>query len=98
MSDGLIYVLVGFAIAGFLAYKAMTAPPPPPNPSLVCPHCQARGSVRSYRVSRKQGISGGKATGALMTGGLSMFATGLSRKQGMTHMECSHCGTGWDVA
>ena len=31
-------------------------------------------------------------------GGVSMLATGLSRKETVTHMTCSSCGTGWDVA
>jgi hypothetical protein len=54
--------------------------------------------VTTKAAVRKRGISGGKATGALFTGGLSMVATGLSRKQHMTQMRCSNCGTAWDVA
>lgn len=65
---------------------------------LVCPHCQSVGTVTSRAVVRKQGVSGGKATGAVMTGGASLFATGLSRKGTVTRMTCSNCGTDWDVA
>lgn len=65
---------------------------------LVCPHCQTKGSVTSTVVTRKKGISGGKATGAVMTGGASMLATGLSRKEPARRMSCSNCGTSWDVA
>lgn len=64
---------------------------------LVCRHCRAVGQVTSQVVRRKRGISGGKATGAVLTAGVSMLATGLSRKQTVTHMTCSSCGTGWDV-
>jgi transcription elongation factor Elf1 len=65
---------------------------------IVCPHCQAKGGVTRTTVKKKQGISGGKATGALLTGGVSMLATGLSRKANFTRMSCSNCGTSWDVA
>jgi hypothetical protein len=30
-----------------------------------------------------------------MTGGLSLFATGLSRKQKLTEASCSNCGASW---
>lgn len=65
---------------------------------LVCPHCQTRGHVTVRIVSRKKGISGGKATGAILTGGASMLATGLSRKEPARQMSCGNCGTTWDVA
>jgi len=64
---------------------------------LVCPHCQTYGAVTSRAVVRKKGVSGGKATGALLTGGLSMLLTGLSRKEAATRMWCGNCATGWDV-
>jgi hypothetical protein len=54
------------------------------NPRLVCPHCQVKGCVRTKRVKRKKGISGGKAVGGLFTGGLSLLFTGLSRKEKIT--------------
>lgn len=70
----------------------------PPNPTIVCAHCQAKGTVKTRRVVRKRGVSGGKATGALLTGGVSMLGTGLSRNQRVTEMTCTSCGTIWDVA
>jgi hypothetical protein len=42
-------------------------------------------------VERKRGIGGGKATGAVLTGGLSTLATGLSQKQWMTKAHCDNC-------
>ena len=66
------------------------------NSAMVCPHCQARGSVRTKSVKRKAGVSGGKLTGALLTGGISILATGLSRKQGVTEAYCGNCGSSWD--
>jgi hypothetical protein len=65
------------------------------NPAFVCPHCHVKGSVHTKRVIVKKGISGGKATGALLTGGLSLFATGLSRKESNTQASCSNCRVAW---
>jgi hypothetical protein len=53
----------------------------PVNPAMICPHCGVRGNVRTKFVDRKKGVSGGKATAAVLTGGVSMLATGLSRKE-----------------
>jgi hypothetical protein len=47
------------------------------------------------QVKRKNGISGGKVMGGLLTGGVSLLATGLSRKQKMTHVHCYNCGADW---
>ena len=66
------------------------------NPILICPHCQTKGFVRTVPVKRKKGISGAKATGALLTFGVSMLATGLSRKETMTQAHCENCGSTWD--
>lgn len=62
---------------------------------MVCPHCQTKGRVRTKQVKMKQGISGGKATGAVLTLGVSMLATGLSRKQKVTEARCGNCGAVW---
>jgi len=62
---------------------------------IICPHCQQRGYVTTKKVQRKKGISGAKATGALLTGGLSIFLTGLSRKEEETEAHCSFCGATW---
>jgi DNA-directed RNA polymerase subunit RPC12/RpoP len=87
------------AFAGLVVYIAVgkAAEGASPSEVIVCPHCRTKGYVHARRVVRKQGISGGKATGAFFTAGLSMLATGLSRKQRVTHMTCSNCGTEWDV-
>jgi hypothetical protein len=69
----------------------------PVNPQVVCPHCQRRGAVRTKSTKQKQGISGGKATAAIMTAGLSLGATGLSRKRGVTQCHCGSCGMDWTV-
>ena len=65
------------------------------NSQMICPHCQSRGRVRTKRVTQKKGISGGKATAAVLTGGVSMLATGLSRKEAMTEAHCDKCGSTW---
>lgn len=68
----------------------------PKNSAMICPHCQTKGTVRTKQVDRKKGVSGGKATAALLTGGVSMLATGLSRKETWTHAKCEQCGSEWD--
>ena len=62
---------------------------------IVCPHCQTRGHVTACQVKLTKGISGSKATAALLTGGLSMLGTGLSRKEIATQAHCSNCGSVW---
>jgi hypothetical protein len=64
---------------------------------VVCPHCQRQGAVRIKRMKQKKGISGGKATGAVLTGGLSILATGLSRKGWVTQAHCDACNTTWNL-
>jgi len=68
-----------------------------PNPHMVCPHCQTKGSVSTVQFKAKGGVSGGKATGALLTGGLSLFATGLSRKVMVTQASCGTCQMTWTI-
>jgi hypothetical protein len=62
---------------------------------IVCPHCQVRGHVTTRQVRAKKGVSGGKATGAVLTGGVSLLATGLSRKENQTEMHCGNCNMTW---
>jgi len=73
--------------------------PPMPNRAaevLVCPHCQTKGFVTTRRETVKQGISGGKATAAILTSGLSLFATGLAKMTPVTKAFCSHCASSWE--
>lgn len=65
------------------------------NSVMICPHCHTRGSVRTNPVKQKAGISGGKATAALLTGGLSLLVVGLSRKENKTEARCVTCGNTW---
>lgn len=65
------------------------------NPHMVCPHCQTKGTVQTKLVKMKKGISGGKTVGALLTGGLSILAVGLSRKEQCTEAHCKKCGSTW---
>lgn len=66
------------------------------NPAMICPHCQQKGAVRAKPVERARGISGGKAIGALLTGGVSLVATGISRHEKQTQAHCDNCGSTWD--
>ena len=67
----------------------------PCNPQFFCPHCQTKGNVRIKAVSKKKGISGAKATGAVITGGMSVLATGLSRSENLTQAHCDNCKSTW---
>lgn len=39
------------------------------NAAMVCPHCNEKGKIRTMPVVKKKGVSGGKATAAILTGG-----------------------------
>jgi transcription elongation factor Elf1 len=65
------------------------------KPMIDCPHCGASGSVTVEHKKQKKGLSGGKSTGALLTGGVSMLATGLSRKEEVTVLTCKKCTVKW---
>ena len=67
----------------------------PKSTAMVCPHCHTKGTVRTKPVTQKKGVSGGKATAAVLTGGLSVLATGLSRKEHLTEAHCTRCGNTW---
>lgn len=67
----------------------------PINKELICPHCTNKGKVHTKLVTKKSGISGAKATGALLTGGVSLLATGLSSKGKMTQAFCGNCRSQW---
>jgi hypothetical protein len=65
------------------------------NSEMICQHCQTKGKVLTKTVKKKAGISGAKATGAILTGGLSVVATGLSRKDTVTEAHCANCSSTW---
>lgn len=95
-----LLVYAGFALGGYIAIVAAVnqrRSDAESGTKVICPHCQTKGQVKVTTLGRKRGISGGKATGALMTGGASMLATGLSRKQAVRHMACGNCRVEWDV-
>ena len=62
---------------------------------IVCPHCQLRGQVAARGSRDKEGVSGGKATAALLTAGASLLFVGLSRKRSRVHLYCRNCGMTW---
>jgi len=68
---------------------------PQRDKQIICPHCQTKGHVTTADVTVNNGISGGKASVAILTGGVSMLATGLSNRQAMTKATCSNCGSVW---
>ncbi len=67
----------------------------PIRPQIVCVHCQVRGGVRTIGIQKDAGISGKKASAAALTGGISVLATGLSRKELLTKAHCENCGSTW---
>ena len=78
----------------FIVFKVFEASAEP-NPELICPHCNVKGKISTRLVRQKKGISGGKAVGAIFTCGVSMIATGLSRKEQMTRAHCGNCNSVW---
>ena len=67
----------------------------PKNAAMHCPHCQVAGNVHTKQLTQKKGVSGAKATGAILTGGVSLLATGLSRKEQNTQAHCTNCNNTW---
>jgi hypothetical protein len=65
------------------------------NWEIVCAHCQTKGKVRTKNIEKDVGISGKKASAAALTGGISILATGLSRKETVTQAHCDNCGSTW---
>src|SRR5204862_5525108 len=66
-----------------------------PNPAMVCPHCQTKGAIRTKAVKHKEGVSGAKATAAVLTAGTSLLVAGLSRKENRTQAHCTTCSVTW---
>jgi hypothetical protein len=62
---------------------------------IVCPHCHGSGCVTTRKVLEKAGIDGGKTTAALLTGGVTLLAMGLSAQRERTEATCSHCHSVW---
>ena len=58
---------------------------------LHCRHCNTSGYCTVDTTRVKQGISGGKATAAILTGGFSLLLTGLAKKNEVQIVSCSHC-------
>ena len=69
-----------------------------PKERVVCPHCHERGEVSVRLEDRKSGISGGKATAAILTLGLSLLVAGLSEKVEFQHAWCGNCLVSWDMS
>ena len=67
------------------------------NSVITCPKCQHKGEVRTKMMERKKGISVAKAAGAWATCGLSLFATGISKKEEITQGHCDKCNSTWDL-
>jgi hypothetical protein len=80
---GMISIGIGELIAGSRRPKR--------NDRIVCAHCHRSGCIMTSIVERKVGVSGGKATAAILTGGVSLLATGLARKELATQIRCSNC-------
>ena len=98
----LCFVLI-LTIAIWMAYRESKLSPSDKNAmihgylnsQIVCAHCQTKGSVRTKLMKKDVGISGKKATAAALTGGISLLATGLSRKEKVTQAHCDNCGSTW---
>lgn len=63
--------------------------------SIICPFCQTKGTVTT---KNKNDTSGVKATGAVLTLGMSVMLTGLHKHSTRIEAHCSQCKTTWDMA
>ena len=106
-SYGFIATLIGY-IAGLLALVLIAVVGEaiffvrdpnlafsPQNPHMKCNHCGTIGQIITKKVDLTKGISGGKAVAGLLTGGLSILAVGISRKEEQTEARCGKCGNVW---
>ena len=69
----------------------------PVNPEIVCPMCGEKGGVRAHRRKAKKGFSTGKIMGGLFTGGISLLATGIAKKDWIYKCYCEKCGMEYDM-
>jgi hypothetical protein len=104
-----MYICLGFCVVvGLLGlFVAILTKPMPDNKAaaerarrqamakIVCPHCHVAGQVQTTRTKVKDGISGGKATGAIITAGASVWLTGLAQKKPATLNTCGNCNSTW---
>lgn len=65
------------------------------NFALICQHCQTKGKVHTKPVDKKTGLSFTKAGFGLLTGGVSILGTGLSKVDTMTQAHCDNCNSTW---
>ena len=98
-------IILGFGVFSYFFLRMKTEPASEKRPDvdwgllkpeIICPHCHKKGSVLAEGVERKKGISGGKATGAVLTIGVSLLLVGLSRTERMTQAHCENCDSTWD--
>lgn len=90
-------VAVGFVAVVAYVVKLQNAAANDGIEEVVCPHCHERGHVTAKVVTRGKGVSGGKATAGLLTGGLSLPFAGLSKNQEVKRLTCGNCHMSWDV-
>ena len=65
--------------------------------NIICPHCQTKGNVTLKEVKIKKGFSPGKVAGGLVTGGVSLLATGLAKKGKAQEATCGNCTSSWMI-
>ena len=97
VTRGGLLVVLGVAAARTTAGSRNDAAYGPLNEHVICPHCHKGGHVRIKARSTKTGISGAKATGAVLTGGASVLVTGLSKKDLLNHATCANCSVTWVI-
>lgn len=73
----------------------------PPKPTGVkaieCPYCHKVGGVTTRPARRVKGVSGVKTTYGILTGGMSLMLTGISRAEWVTRARCKNCTATWDM-
>ena len=67
----------------------------PLSPTLVCPHCQTKGKVRTKGIVQEKEIIGGDVASPGLFGRLPLLSFGLSRKVDATQAYCGNCNNTW---
>ncbi len=66
------------------------------QPEISCPHCCAKGKVRTKSIQQDKGINGGKVATAVITGGVSLLmGVGSSKSENNTQAKCGNCNNTW---
>jgi DNA-directed RNA polymerase subunit RPC12/RpoP len=67
------------------------------NPAYTCPHCHAKGFVRTKAARKMKDINVAKQIGLVLMGGWALLGAGLTKEEEYTQVHCGKCGSTWEV-